>query len=407
MPDGGARTGPGGAAAPARGTVAEVALVFLRLGCTAFGGPAAHIAMLEDEVVTRRRWVSRQQFLDLIGATNLIPGPNSTEMAIHLGFLRAGWPGLIVAGACFIVPAAAITALLAWAYVRFAALPISARVTSGIAPAVLAVVLAAVARLGRTAVKDARLALLGAAVLAASLAGASPLAALLAGGAVGMVWLRAAAPPAPPPAGANAAAAITIGAAAPHVAGAAAIGTAAAGAAAAVSLPALGLFFLKVGSVLYGSGYVLVAFLQDGLVDRLHWLTQQQLLDAVAVGQFTPGPLLSTATFVGFLLAGTAGAAVATAAVFLPSFVLVAAVNPLIPRLRRSTWMAAFLDSVNVASVALMAAVVVTLARAALADWRSWAIAAAAALAALRWKVAAPWLVLGGAAAGWLLAGVG
>jgi chromate transporter len=390
---------------PARGTVAEVAGLAFRLGCTAFGGPAAHIAMLEQETVTRRRWVSHQEFLDLLGATNLIPGPNSTQMVIHLSFARAGWPGLVAGGLGFIVPAAAISAALAWGYVRFAALPVAARLLFGIKPAVLAIIVAAVLRLGRAAAKEARLVLLGAAALAAALAGVNVLVTLLAGGAAGMVWLRlaprreageGAAP------GGGAAGALLV-AAAPPAAVAAGAAAVAGVAAVPVSLAALGLFFLKVGSVLYGGGYVLVAFLQDGLVGGHGWLTQQQLLDAIAVGQLTPGPLLSTATFVGFLLAGVPGALVATGAVFFPSFVLVGAVNPLVPRLRGSAWMAAFLDSVNAVAVALMAAVVVTLARSALTDWRGWSIAALAAVASARFRVAPPWLVAGGALIGWLL----
>jgi len=376
---------------------------FSRLGLTAFGGPAAHIAMMEDEVVARREWLTREAFLDLIGATNLIPGPNSTEMAIHVGYMRAGWPGLAVAGVCFILPAVLVTGCLAWAYVRFGALPEVAPLLFGIKPAVLAVIFAAVWRLGKSAVKSWRLAVIGAAVAALCLAGGNEVLALLCGGLGGALWLRA------------------------HdrrtraqgldgragVAGAAAKGTVAAGAGAtaaaalaqsgAVPLWKLGLFFLKIGVVLYGSGYVLVAFLQGGLVQGYGWLSQQQLLDAISIGQFTPGPVLSTSTFIGYLIAGWPGAVVATLGIFLPSFGFVAALNPFVPRLRQSPITAAFLDAVNASAMALMAAVTVELARDVLVSWPAWAIAVVAVVLGTCWKVNAAWLVLGGAIVGRLL----
>jgi chromate transporter len=388
----------------------ELARLFLKLGVIGFGGPAAHIAMLEDEVVRRRRWLDRQHFLDLVGATNLIPGPNSTEMTMHVGFERAGWPGLVVSGACFILPAVAITGGFAWLYVAYGALPAVEPFLWGIGPAVLAVILGALWKLGRQAVKGWRLAVVGAAVAAAALAGSDEIAALLLGGALGMLWLRLAdrrgggGRPSP------AAVALVLlaglrraGAAAAATAGAAGAAGAAA-AAGAVPLGKLFLFFLKVGAVLYGSGYVLVAFLEGGLVRGYGWLTEPQLLDAVALGQLTPGPVLSTATFIGYVLAGAPGAAVATAGIFLPSFFFVLAFNPLVPRLRESAWMGAFLDAVNVAAIGLMAAVTIELGRSTLTSWPGWLIAGLAATAALGLRVNAAWLVLGGALLGRLLA---
>jgi chromate transporter len=378
------------------GRLGELAALFLKLGTIGFGGPAVHIGMMEAEVVRRRQWLSREYFLDLVGATNLIPGPNSTEMAIHLGFIRAGWAGLVVAGLCFILPAFLITAGLAWAYVEFGSLPQVAPFFYGIKPAVLAVILAAALRLGRTAVKSWRLGVVGVGVVVASLGGVNEVLALFVGGALGMLWLRLPKLKAQQRVWVLAA-----------LAGSAALGAApaagAAGTAVTVSLWKLGAFFLKVGAVLYGSGYVLVAFLEGGLVHDYAWLTRRQLLDAVAIGQFTPGPVLSTATFVGYLVAGAPGAWVATAAIFLPSFCFVAALNPLVPRLRRSPWTAAFLDAVNVSSIALMAAVTLKLAQSTLTAWPAWLIAASAAALGVGWKVDPSRLILGGAVAGWAL----
>lgn len=359
--------------------------------------------------MSRRGWVTHEQFVDLLGATNLIPGPNSTEMAIHIGYLRAGWPGLAVAGAAFILPAALITGFLAWAYLRVGAVPAVAPFFGGIQPAVLAVIFASLVKLSLTAVKNTRLAALGLLALAAAVVGTDALAVLLGGGLLGMIWLRLAETGRRTRGDATAHAGTMLFSGIspkPILAGVAAAAIAGAGAAKTASLVPLwklGLFFLKIGSILYGGGYVLVAFLQNGLVDRYGWLTQKQLLDAVAFGQFTPGPVLSTATFIGYLLAGVPGAAIATAGIFLPSFLFVAVVNCLIPRLRRSPWMGSFLDSVNVCAVALMAAVTLSLARTALSSWSAWIIAAVAAFAVLRWKKINPaWIVLGGAAAGGL-----
>lgn len=375
------------------GRLLELARLFAKLGAIGFGGPAAHLALMEDEVVERRGWLTPQQFLDLVGATNLIPGPNSTEMAIHIGFLRAGWPGLLVAGASFVCPAVLVTGVFAWLYVRYGRLPAVEPWLFGIKPAVLAIIVMALARLWGKAVKGPALWLIAGAVAVAVVLGVGEIPALLAGGVVGMLWLRRGLRSAPLAAGG----ALVAGRAdALPLAPLSAVLTAGA----AVSLPALGLFFLKIGSVLYGGGYVLVAFLQGGLVERLGWLTQRQLLDAVAVGQFTPGPILSTATFVGYLLAGWPGALVSTVAVFLPSFGFVAALNPIVPKLRHSVWAGAFLDAVNASTVALMVAVVIELGWAIMTSWAALAIALASGVVLWRWRVNPAWVVLGAALVG-------
>jgi chromate transporter len=372
----------------------EVALLFLRLGTTAFGGPAAHIAMMEDEVVRRRSWISRERFLDLLGATNLIPGPNSTEMAIHLGHQRAGWPGLVTAGACFIVPASLITLALAWGYVHFGTRPQAGALLYGVKPVIIAVVLQALWGLGRSAMKTVPLGVLAVLAMAASAAGVNELAVLIAAGAV-----------------AAAAHAIVTGSRSPPPAGIAAVaassGTVASAAAVITpfSLGALFLFFLKVGAVLFGSGYVLLAFLRADLVDHWHWLTDAQLLDAVAMGQLTPGPVFTTATFVGYLLGGLPGALLATIGIFLPSFAFVALSGPLVPRLRRSPITGAFLDGVNAGALALMAVVTVTLARAAVVDSTTALLCLASAVLLLWHRVNSAWLVLAGALTGLALGG--
>ena len=389
--------------APRRTSLGELARLFLTLGATAFGGPAAHVAMMEDEVVRRRRWLTREQFLDYLGATNLIPGPNSTELAIHIGHARAGWPGLLVAGACFILPAALIVGAVAWAYVRYGALPEAAGLLYGVKPVVIAVVLQALWGLGRSAVKSATLAALGVGAAAAAGLGAHELAVLGAAGAASALLHRARAPRT---GGAPGSGLTAWWLAAPPAAQTAATASAAVatGAAAPFGLWALFGAFAKIGAVLFGSGYVLLAFLRADLVERLGWLTERQLLDAVAVGQVTPGPVFTTATFVGYVLGGPAGAAAATAGIFLPAFVFVALSGPLVPRLRRSPTAGAVLDGVNVASLALMAVVAAQLARAALVDPLTVVLAAVSALLLVRWRVNSAWLVLGGAAAG-LLAG--
>jgi chromate transporter len=341
---------------------------------------------MEDELVHRRGWVTRERFLDLLGAANLIPGPNSTELAIHLGYVRAGFPGLLAAGAAFILPAALATAALAWAYVRYGALPDAPLVLAGVKPVVLVVVLEALWRFARSLLRTRRAAILAALATAAAALGVNELALLLAAGIAAVAL-----------AGRGGGAR---GGAAPLL-----VPLALGGAAAAAPASAGGLFlvFLKIGSVLYGSGYVLLAFLRADLVLRLGWLTDAQLLDAVAMGQVTPGPVFSTATFVGYVAGGGWGAAAATLGIFLPAFVLVAASGPLVPRLRASARAGAFLDGVNAASLALMAVVTVRLGADALGSPASFVLAAAA-LVLLRLRVSSAWLVLGGAAAGGLLA---
>lgn len=363
----------------------ELAILFLKFGVIGFGGPAAHIALFETEVVGKRRWVDRQQFLDMLGAANLIPGPTSTETAIAVGYARAGCPGLCVAGACFILPAALITGAFASAYVRFGSLPQVAAILSGIKPAVLSVIAIAIWRLGKMAVKDWGLAVLGAVALTAFFFGLNALAILFGGGLLGMLARRfsklrataalALAPLFPMPSPGR------------LVASASAIRP---------SLVCIALFFLKLGAVLYGGGYVLLAFLEQGLVRQHAWLTQQQLLDAVAIGQFTPGPVFSTATFIGYILGGVPGAAVATAGIFLPSFFYVGLLAPVLFRLRQSAWIAAFMDAVNVCAVALMAAVTFRLGADALRGWAAWLIALLSLGILLRWKLSPAWVVLGG-----------
>ncbi len=383
-----------------RGSLGELTRLFLKLGIIAFGGPAAHIAMMEDEVVTRREWLTRQHFLDLVGATNLIPGPNSTEMTMHVGYEQAGWRGLFTAGACFILPAVLITGFFGWLYVEYGTLPEVEPFLYGIKPAVIAVILGAVWKLGKSAVKGWRFAVMGVVVAAATLAGLGEIWALLAGGLLGTLWLRATGYDSSRTAGRFIP--ILFLQQARDTAGVAAA-AGAAGAAAGVSLWKLFLFFLKVGAVLYGSGYVLVAFLEGGLVQDYGWLTQAQLLDAVAIGQFTPGPVLSTSTFIGYIVEGVPGAVVATLGIFLPSFFFVLILNPLIPRMRESVWISAFLDAVNVAAVALMVAVTIELGVSTLVSWPTWVIAGLAAVLALRFKTNAAWLVLGGGLLGWVL----
>lgn len=381
------------------GRLRELARVFFKLGVIGFGGPAAHIAMMDEEIVERRGWLSRQHFLDLIGATNLIPGPNSTEMTMHVGYERARWPGLFVAGGAFIFPAALSTGLLAWLYVAYGDVPAVAPFLAGIKPAVLAVILGALWKLGKKAIKNYVLAALGFSVGLALWFGLGELWALLAGGLIGMailaLWKERGAR--------SSAQRIGLTPMIPQIGRDSLTVTAgAAGAAAGLSLWTLGLFFLKVGAILYGSGYVLIAFLEGGLVRDYGWLTEQQLLDAIAIGQFTPGPVLTTATFIGYVLAGIPGAIVSTLGIFLPAFVFVGLLNPIVPRLRDSKWTAAFLDAVNVSAVALMAVVTLQLGASVLVGPVSVTIFAVATVLVLRFKVNAAWIVLGGAIAGWL-----
>jgi chromate transporter len=359
----------------------ELAALFLRLGIIAFGGPAAHVAMMEDEVVRRRGWLTREDFLDLLGATNLIPGPNSTELAIHVGHRRAGFPGLLVAGTCFILPAAVIVTAIGWAYVALGWLPALGGVLRGVKPVVLAVVLQALWGFARTAVRTRWHAALAAGAALAAARGVHELAILAAAGVLAAAARRARA--------------IALALPLPALPLAAA-----ATAPAPFSLAGLFLAFAKIGSVLFGSGYVLLAFLRSELVERLGWLSEAQLLDAIAVGQVTPGPVFTAATFVGYLLAGVPGAAVATAGIFLPAFFFVAISGPLVPRVRRSAVAGAFLDGVNLASLALMAVVTAQLGRAAVTDVPTAVLAVASAVLLLRYRVGSSWLVAGGALAG-------
>ena len=359
----------------------------------AFGGPAAHIAMMQDEVVRRRRWLDEQDFLDLLGATNLIPGPNSTELAIHIGWQRRRWSGLLVSGVAFIAPAMSITAAFGWAYQRFGTVPSAVWLLYGVKPVILGVVLQAIWGLAPRAARTTLLRVLG--LLAAALAAASvnELAILFGAGALTAL-------------ASFAGNARTDGK--PHLLALLPSATVAAGAgAASVTLPGIFGSFFKIGSVLFGSGYVLLAFLRADLVQRLGWLTEGQLIDAIAVGQITPGPVFTTATFIGYLLAGPSGALVATAGIFLPAFLFVAITSPIVPKLRASASLGAFLDGVNVASLALMAVVTVQLGRAALIDIPSVLIGVLAAALLLRFKLNATWLLLGGAAAGWLCHALG
>ena len=386
---------PGAQAIPQDGgrkNLAEVVRLFLKLGTTAFGGPAAHIAMMEEEVVRRLRWLDRQQFLDLLGATYLIPGPNSTEMAIHIGYARAGWRGLIAAGVCFILPATVIVLALAWVYAQYGALPEVSGFLYGVKPVILAVILQALWGLSRTAVKGPLLAGVGLAVLALSLTGVNEVLLLFSAAFLVMLLtnLREKLHTALP--------FLVL----PVTGGKAALATLGGFAATPFALSTLFLVFLKVGSILFGSGYVLLAFLHADLVVRLRWLTDRQLLDAIAVGQVTPGPVFTTATFVGYLLGGWWGAVLATVGIFLPSFVFVAATHPFIPRLRRSSWASGFLDGANVASLGLMAAVTWQIARAALVDEVTVLLLLVAAVVVFRTKLNSAWLVLGGGAFGFL-----
>lgn len=377
----------------------ELALIFLRLGTVAFGGPAAHLAMMRQEFVERRAWLTEAEFLDLVGASNLIPGPGSTEVAIFIGLRRAGGVGLLLAGLCFILPAALIVTAIAWAYVRFGHLPQAAGVLYGIKPVIIAIVAQALWTLGRAALKTRLLAVVGVAALVLCFLGVPPLVLLFGVGAPLGVWgwlynepTKRAKP--------LLALAVVVGlllslpllftALQPP-------------ASSAVGLSPLFLVFAKIGSVVFGSGYVLLAFLRADLVARLHWLTSAQLLDAVAVGQFTPGPVFTTATFIGYVVAGPWGALVATLGIFLPAFVLVALSGPLIPRIRRSPTAGAFLDGVNVAALALMAFVTWQLARAALVNGLTVGLALVAVILLFRWRINSAWLVFGGAIVGPLL----
>ena len=370
---------------PLRSRLMDVAALFLKLGLTAFGGPAAHIAMMHGEVVKRRKWLDEQRFLDLFGAANMIPGPSSTEMAIYLGFQRAGWPGLVLGGVCFIMPAMLIVLALAWMYVRFGAMTEANRLFYGIKPVVIAIIAQALWGLGPKAVKNVLTGFVGVTVTALYLLGANVIVLLVAGGLVVVLgesirgWRES---------GSARGFLPFIGWSLPVAA------------VAPFSLPLLFVTFLKIGAVLYGSGYVLLAFLRADFVTGLGWLTDRQLVDAIAIGQITPGPVFTTATFIGYLLGGMPGALLATLGIFLPSFIFVAVSSPIIPRLRNSPYTSRLLDGVNVASLGLMAGVTLQLAQTALVDPFTIAIALVSALLLIRFRVNSTWLIAGGAVAG-------
>jgi len=376
------------ASVPRHTSLLELARLFLKLGMVAFGGPPAHIAMMEDEVVSRRGWLTREQFLDFLGATNLIPGPNSTEMAIHVGRVRAGWTGLVVAGASFILPSAVMVTALAWAYVRFGSLPQVAGLLYGVKPIVIALIVQAVFKLAKTAVKSTWIAVVGVFAALGTVLGVDQVAVLAGGGLLtGLVyWLRSSRRT-------SAKALFLSGSGFSAFAATSSI-------AASFSRTALFLVFLKIGAILFGGGYVLVALIRSNLVAGLGWISERQLLDAIAMGQVTPGPLSTTATFIGYLLAGVPGAVIATVAIFLPAFSFVAMSGPLVPRLRQSPVAGAVLDGVNVAALALIAVVSWQLFRAAVVDWTTLVLAGVSFFLLFRYRVNSVWLMLGGAAIG-------
>jgi len=373
-------------------SLAELALVFLKLGTIAFGGPAAHIAMMQDEFVQKRKWITEADFLDRLGAANLIPGPSSTEVAIFIGHAKRGWAGLVVAGCCFIIPAAVMVALIAAMYVRFGSLPQVAGILYAIKAAVIGVIVRALWSLGRTATKTKLLAFIGVVAIVLSAIGVAPLMVIaIAGAASGAAfWVKK---PGVAPSAVGFSGKLAL------FAGTAAV------AAAPVNLLRLFLSFLKIGSVVFGSGYVLLAFLRAEFVNHLGWLTEKQLIDAVAVGQFTPGPVFTTATFIGYLVAGIPGAVVATVGVFVPGFLFVALSGRMLPQIRRSPLAAAILDGVVVGSLALMAVVAWQLGRAAIVDWITLAIMVVSAGLLLRFRINSAWIVGGAAVIGWLMRG--
>jgi chromate transporter len=387
-----------------RGNLREIARAFLRLGFVAFGGAAAHIGLMEEEFVRRRKWLSREEFLDRLGAVNLLPGPTSTEMAIYLGELRGGFLGLLVAGVCFILPAAFMTVGLAWAYMKYGALPELAGVLWGVKPVVVVLLVQAVWSLAKAALKSRELMFLAAVVLGLS-AMHVPTLALLIG--TGVAWIVANRFGRRPDAAAGAVAIAGSDAVASANGQNAARGaTAAVGGVSsflAVTTSGVFLYFLKIGALLFGSGYVLLAVLREDLVTRLHWLNQTQLLDAIAVSQATPGPFFTVATFVGYLLGGWPGAGVATLGMFVPAFTYVAITSNVLPKMRKSPNAGAFLDGVNAAAVALMAFVGIQFAREVVTTPLALVIGAVATVLVFRYRVNSAWVVLGGALSGLIL----
>jgi chromate transporter len=391
---------------PARNRLLEVGLLFFTLGWIAFGGPAAHVALMREECVKRRKWLSEERFLDLFGAVNLIPGPSSTQLAIYLGYLRAGWPGLFLAGVCFIVPAMAIVLALAWAYVTYQSLPQVGWLLYGIKPVVIAVIVQAIIGLGRTALRGALPIIAFVTLLALYLLGVNILIVLF-GGALVFMILRLTLTR-KDVTGGGALALVLVGLSgsigrlrlpeALRAVGRLALPVVVA-VAAPVTLLTLFLTFVKLGAVVYGSGYTLLAFIRDDFVQNLHWLTEQQALDAISIGQVTPGPVFTTATFIGYLVLGWQGALVATLGIFLPSFLFVPLIHLVATRLRTSRWIAAALAGANIAALALMTGVSLQLARGALVDLFTWVVALLSLALLLRFKVNPIWLILIAAAA--------
>ena len=376
---------PGGKNPAQEKELIQIAKLFLKLGLIGFGGPAVHIALMEEEVVRKKQWMDHQHFLDLVGATNLIPGPNSTEMTMHIGNEKAGWRGLVLAGCCFIIPAVMITAVLAWLYQQYGQLPKVQPFIYGVKPAIIAVIVVTMIALGRKALKSVQLGIIGIASALAVLVGANEIYVLFGAGLTGIVlhlmrWRTNVV---------NGIVPFTLlQLSSAHL---------------DTSPVKLFLIFLKVGAILYGSGYVLFAFLDAELVAR-GLLSKQQLIDAIAVGQFTPGPVFSSATFIGWQIAGLPGALAASIGIFLPSFFFVALLNPLIPRLRKSKLMGAFLDTVNIASIAIILSVVIEMSRETILDWRTLLIAAVSFLITFCFnKINTAFIVFGGAVAGYLL----
>jgi chromate transporter len=358
----------------------EVVLLFLKLGFTAFGGPAAHLAIMHDEVVKRRKWINDEQFLDLVGATNLIPGPNSTEMIIHLSFLRAGWPGFFLGGLSFILPAVLMVMGLAWSYQQYGSAPQLTWVLYAVKPVVIAIIIKALWFLGKQAIKNPLTGLAAASVLVLNLLGFDSMILLFTAGLLVMLIKNFKNLKVTPP-GLRGLLPVTL-TSIPLVVSQ------------AIILPTLFLTFLKIGSVLYGGGYVLLAFLRSDFVIRLGWLTEKQLIDAVAVGQVTPGPLFTTATFIGYVLAGVPGAILSTVGIFLPSFFFVAISNPYIPKMRQSVWFSAFLNGINAASLGLMAAVTIQLAQAVFIDPTSIILTIFSLALVLFTRINTTWVIL-------------
>jgi len=370
-----------------KGAIREVVSLFLKLGITGFGGPAAHIAMMHDETVNRRKWLKDEEFLDLMGATNLIPGPNSTEMAIHLSYMKAGVRGLILGGISFILPAVFIVIVLAFLYTKYNSFPQIGMLLYGIKPVIIAIVLQALWNLARKAIKYKLDMLLAISVVILYFLGMNEILLLVLGGlfimatrninflrsqSIGLFFL---------PVGLYKFLSEQLE---------------------KIDLPTLFFIFLKIGSILYGSGYVLLAFLRSDLVVRLGWLTDAQLLDAIAIGQVTPGPVFTTATFIGYILAGIPGAILATIGIFLPSFILVAISNPFIPKMRNSKILSGLLDGVNAVSIGLMAAVTWQLGRNAMVDPLTILLSAISLFLLIKTKINPTFLILGGGLIGFL-----